>query len=97
MTDHTTDDTATPTLPDTARRLASYIAQARDTELPADAWECTQLHLIDSIAAVAAGSTLDGGLAAARFAEVEPSTGRSTVIGSKSTRGALIAAFANGM
>lgn len=77
--------------------LASYISGAIDRPLPPSALEATKHHVLDTLAAVIAGSKLPGGIAGAGYARERGGTGDAIVIATGLRAAPEIAALANGM
>ncbi len=79
------------------RELAAYIAAAAAQPLPDHVEESTLLHIADTVAAIVAGSTLEGGRVAGRLVADQPAEGLATVIGRRLRTRPAEAAFANAM
>jgi len=77
--------------------LSSYIASAIDQDLPPDVVEKAKLHILDSLAAIVAGSELKPGKVACAFVEAQGGTPECTVGSHSLKTSAVNAAFANGM
>src|SRR6266481_4007232 len=78
--------------------LSAYISAARTRALPEEVIEQAKYHLLDSLAAMIAGSELPPGQAAQRYIrEHSGSGGTITVVGSALTAPPIDAALANGM
>lgn len=77
--------------------LAAYIVEAIHNPLPPGVEGRARIHILDSIAAVAAGSTLEPGVLARNFVLAQNSNGPSRLIGSPTSVPASQAAFAHGM
>ena len=77
--------------------LSAYMGEASRLPLPREVVEKTKHHILDTLAAMISGSTLPPGERALEFARAHSSNGDSTVVASKLSRGAIEAAFANGM
>jgi 2-methylcitrate dehydratase PrpD len=84
-------------LPRLTRQLAEYLAGVRSNPLPVEVQERTKLHLLDTLAAMISGATLDAGRRAIDFVRLEGAAADATVIGGGFTATAADAAFANGM
>src|SRR6516164_3467681 len=77
--------------------LSAYMGEASRLPLPREVVEKTKHHILDTLAAMISGSKLPPGERALEFARAHSSNGDSTVVASKLSRGAIEAAFANGM
>jgi 2-methylcitrate dehydratase PrpD len=84
-------------VPSLTRQLATYLAGVAEQPLPRDVQERTKLHLLDTLAAIVSGATLDAGQRAIDYVRREGSADHATVIGGGLTATAADAAFANGM
>src|SRR6202011_4356937 len=84
-------------VPGLTRQLATYLAGVSAQPLPRDVQERTKLHLLDTLAAIISGATLDAGQHAIDYVRREGSADAATVIGGGLTATAADAAFANGM
>src|SRR5262249_45911048 len=82
--------------PDTIK-LADYVAQTLDRELPAEVVARTKLHVLDTFAAMLSGSRLRPGELAARYVDSLGGKPQATVIGSGIVTSAVNAALANAM
>ena len=78
-------------------QLAEYICAAPSLALPEEVVEKSTLHVLDAIASIVSGATLDPGRLGARFAVHESGPGRATVVGQRVSIDPAAAAFANGM
>lgn len=78
-------------------RLATYLAGVSRQDLPAEVAARTRLHLLDGVAAMISGSTLEAGQRAIGYVRKEGTSDDATVIGGGQTASAADAAFANGM
>ena len=78
-------------------RLSSYMSDARNRPLPADALEKTKHHTLDTLAAMISGSRLAPGKLAIQFARANGGEKIATVAGSDVVCGPMEAALANGM
>jgi 2-methylcitrate dehydratase PrpD len=78
-------------------RLAGYLAGVRRQDLPTDVTARARLHLLDGLAAMISGSTLEAGQRAIGYVRDEGVSDQATVIGTGQTATAADAAFANGM
>src|SRR5215218_745404 len=58
-------------LPSLTRQLAEYLGGVAARPLPADVLERTKLHLLDTLAAMISGATLDAGQCAIRYVRQE--------------------------
>ena len=77
--------------------LAEYVAKTLDRELPEAIVACTKLHVLDTIAAMVAGSRLKPGVFAVRYVDSLGGKTQATVIGTRILTSTVNAAFANGM
>jgi 2-methylcitrate dehydratase PrpD len=78
-------------------KLSTYMAAARDTELPEKVVQDTKFHILDTVAAMVSGSELPPGRDAIRFAQTYGGGQKiATVVASKILCGPMDAAFANG-
>ena len=77
--------------------LSTYMSEASRRPLPPEVVEKTKHHILDTLAAMISGSKLLPGERALAFAQAHSSNGDSTVVASAISRGAIDAAFANGM
>jgi 2-methylcitrate dehydratase PrpD len=77
--------------------LASYLSEVARQSLPAEVADRTRLHLLDSLAAMLSGASLDAGRRALDYVRGEGISDQATVIGGGMTATAADAAFANGM
>jgi 2-methylcitrate dehydratase PrpD len=77
--------------------LSSYMAAARDRELPDDVAEKTKHHILDTFAAMISGADLLPGRAAIKFARSYGGDKVATVAGSDVVVGPIEAALANGV
>jgi 2-methylcitrate dehydratase PrpD len=78
-------------------RLSTYMADARNTELPEKVVEHAKFHILDTVAAMVSGSELPPGRNALQFARTYGGGQKvATVVASKTLCGAMDAAFANG-
>jgi 2-methylcitrate dehydratase PrpD len=82
--------------PDTIK-LADYVAETLDRELPAEVVARTKLHVLDTFAAMLSGSRLKPGELAARYVDSLGGKPQATVIGSGIVTSAVNAALANAM
>jgi 2-methylcitrate dehydratase PrpD len=79
------------------RLIARFAAAAADRPLPEDVALKTRLHIIDTLAAIVSGSTLEAGFAGQRYAASVGARPVATILGT-SIRTALVeATLANGM
>ena len=78
-------------------KLSTYMADARNTELPDKVVQDAKFHILDTVAAMVSGSELPPGRDAIQFAQ-NYGGGRkiATVVASKIMCGPIDAAFANG-
>ena len=79
------------------RELAEYLSRVRTLPLPAEVRDRTLLHLLDTLAAMVSGATLDAGRRALDYVRLEGRSEDATVIGGGITASAADAALANGM
>jgi 2-methylcitrate dehydratase PrpD len=78
-------------------KLSTYMAAARDTELPEKVVQDTKFHILDTVAAMVSGSGLPPGRDAIRFAQTYGGGQKiATVVASRTLCGPMDAAFANG-
>src|SRR3984893_4582732 len=78
-------------------KLSTYMAAARETELPAKVVQDAKFHILDTIAAMVSGSELPPGRDAIQFARTYGGGQKvATVVASKIICGPIDAAFANG-
>ena len=63
------------------RQLAAYLAGVRAQPLPLAVQERTKLHLLDTLAAIVSGATLDAGQRAIDYIRQEGSAADASVIG----------------
>jgi 2-methylcitrate dehydratase PrpD len=78
-------------------KLSTYMAAARDTELPEKVVQDAKYHILDTVAAMVSGSELPPGRDAIEFARTYAGGQRvATVVASKTLCGPMDAAFANG-
>jgi 2-methylcitrate dehydratase PrpD len=78
-------------------RLANYLSTVSSSPLPREVAERTRLHLLDALAAMVSGSTLEAGRRALAFVQAEGASEDASVIGGGMTATAADAAFANGL
>ena len=86
-----------PEISSVMRELAAYVAHARAKALPQAVREVTKHHLLDTIAAMVAGSRLLPGKRALSFVKALGGNPEATVVGSRFVTNAINAALANGM
>jgi len=77
-------------------RLSTYMAEARDRDLPADALEQAKWHVLDTFAAMVSGSELAPGKAAIAFARAYGGKEVATIVADTILVGPIEAALANG-
>src|SRR5258708_40284835 len=77
-------------------KLSTYMTEARNRELPEKAQRETEHHILDTVAAMGAGSELLPGREAIKFALNYGGEKEATVVASKVLCGPLEAALANG-
>jgi 2-methylcitrate dehydratase PrpD len=78
-------------------KLSTYMAAARDIELPEKVVQDAKYHILDTVAAMVSGSELPPGRDAIEFARTYAGGRRvATVVASKTLCGPMDAAFANG-
>src|SRR5262245_34857978 len=78
-------------------RLSTYMAEARNRELPAEALEKSKQHILDTFAAMISGAELPPGRAAIQFARAYGGEKVSTVAASNLLCGPIEAALAYGV
>ncbi len=79
------------------RTLAEYLCSVRARALPEEVRDRTLLHLLDTLAAMVSGATLDAGQRAIDYVRLEGRSEDATVIGGGMTAASADAALANGM
>src|SRR3984893_12504554 len=78
-------------------KLSTYMADARNTELPDKVMQDAKHHILDTVAAMVSGSELPPGRDAIKFARTYGGGQKvATVVASKILCGPIDAAFANG-
>ena len=77
--------------------LVEYMLTARYSTLPPEVVQKGKSHLLDSLAAVASGSTLKPGKLGLQHAREQGGAGECSVLGSNLKTTPIMAAFANGM
>src|ERR1700686_464955 len=78
-------------------KLSTYMAAARETELPEKVVQDAKHHILDAVAAMVSGSELPPGRDAIQFARTYGGGQKvATVVASKTLCGPMDAAFANG-
>lgn len=77
--------------------LTQYIAQAPNTDLPAEVAQKAKHHILDTIAAMVSGSVMKPGELAISYVTKLGGQAEAQVVGSKLVTTALNAALANGM
>lgn len=77
-------------------KLSTYMAEARNRELPDNVVQETKHHILDTIAAMVSGSELAPGHMAIKFAREYGGEKIATVVASQILCGPIEAAFANG-
>ena len=78
-------------------KLSTYMAAARDTELPEKVVQDAKFHILDTVAAMVSGSELPPGRDAIQFARTYAGGHKvATVVASNTLCGPMDAAFANG-
>jgi 2-methylcitrate dehydratase PrpD len=77
--------------------LATYMAAAARRPLPPEVVEKTKHHILDSLAAMASGTTLVPGRLAVSFADRQGGAKEASVVGTRLVTPAIVAALANGM
>ena len=78
-------------------KLSTYMAEARNTELPENVVQDAQHHILDTVAAMVSGSELPPGRDAIQFARTYGGGQKTaTVVASKTLCGPIDAAFTNG-
>jgi 2-methylcitrate dehydratase PrpD len=83
---------ATPTA-----KLAAYMVQASMATLPEEVAARAKHHLLDTLAAMASGTTLPVGQWALKYARLQGSGADASVVGLSGKFNSMIAALANGM
>jgi 2-methylcitrate dehydratase PrpD len=78
-------------------RLADYLSSVSTSPLPPEVEARTRLHVLDAVAAMVSGSTLEAGQRALAFVQSEGSSEDASVVGGGMTATAADAAFANGL
>src|SRR5690349_8050575 len=78
------------------RKLSTYISEAADKDIPAEVAENTKWHLLDTFAAIVAGSQVPAGVVSRRFVAELGSKPVASVMGSPLLTDAMTAAMANG-
>jgi len=79
------------------KKIAFYIADASEADIPADVLTRARCHLLDTLAAILSGRFLPAGEFGYRFAGVSGSAAEATLLGSSLKAGLETAAFANAM
>jgi 2-methylcitrate dehydratase PrpD len=79
------------------RQLAEYLSGVSARALPDDVAQRVKLHLLDSLAAMISGATLDAGRLAIEYVRHETQGHEASVIGGGLLTSAADAAWANGM
>jgi 2-methylcitrate dehydratase PrpD len=77
--------------------LTEYMVKARSTDLPAEVAEKGKHHILDTIAAIISGATLEPGRLALHYGEAQGGTPEAQIIASQNTTTAVNAAFCNGL
>jgi 2-methylcitrate dehydratase PrpD len=89
--------TGAPDVSPVMLKLSTYMAEARNTELPEKVVQDAKHHILDTIAAMVSGSELPPGRDAIKFARTYGGGQKvATVVASKILCGPIDAAFANG-
>jgi 2-methylcitrate dehydratase PrpD len=78
-------------------RLARYMVEARDRNLPADVTREAKHRILDTLAAIVSGSHLSPGEAAIRYVRSQGGTPEASVLTTNFKTSAVNAALANGM
>lgn len=78
-------------------KLSNYVATTRRRKLESSIATRTKIHLLDTFAAIIAGSQLPPGKSAIRYVRTQPAANTSGLIGTKIMSSSLNAALANGM
>lgn len=78
-------------------KLAAYMSEAKDRELPPNVVEHAKYHILDTLAAMISGADLPPGRVALKFAAAHKGETIATVAASNIVCGPLEAAMANGM
>jgi 2-methylcitrate dehydratase PrpD len=92
-----TAQTAAARRTDVTARLAKYMVEARDRNLPADVAREAKHRIIDTLAAIISGSHLAPGEATIKFIRTQGGTPEASVMATNIRTTAINAAFANGM
>ena len=79
------------------RRLAEYINEALSAPLPSEARDAGVAHLLDTVAAIIAGTRMKVGQKAIPYASRLQGRPESTIVGCDISTNAITAALANGM
>lgn len=77
--------------------LSEYVAATSNRQLPPPVLAAVKLHVLDTIAAMVAGSRLEAGGLAARYVARLGGTPEATVVGTHTLTSVVNAAFANAM
>lgn len=81
---------------DVMRRFSTYMSEARDRSLPADAIEHMKWHILDTLAAMVSGSELPPGRVARTFARAYGGNRVATIVADTELVGPIEAALVNG-
>jgi 2-methylcitrate dehydratase PrpD len=77
--------------------LADYMLAARQVNLPSEVVQKGKSHLLDTLAAIVSGSTLQAGKLGLRYARAQEGKEECAVLGTNFRTTPILAAFANGM
>jgi 2-methylcitrate dehydratase PrpD len=77
--------------------LAEYMLAARQVKLPAEVIQKGKSHLLDTLAAIVSGSTLQAGKLGLQHARAQGGKEECAVLGANLRTAPILAAFANGM
>ena len=95
------DESAAAKIPaatsDITGRLARYMVEARDRDLPAKIAEATRHRILDTFAAIVSGARLKPGEMATKFIRTQGGTPEASVLTTNIKTSAINAALANGM
>jgi 2-methylcitrate dehydratase PrpD len=79
------------------RRLAQYMVEARERDLPADIARETRHRILDTLGAIVSGAQMKPGEAAIRYVQAQGGTPEASVLTTNIKTSAVNAALANGM
>jgi 2-methylcitrate dehydratase PrpD len=83
--------------PDVTGRLARYMVEARDRDLPAEVARQAKHRILDTLAAMVSGAHMTPGEAAIRYVRAQGGTPEASVLTTDIRTTAVNAAFANAM